>query len=153
MRDDGPVSDGLLGLVEARLDGADAEAIAAFARAYLRRLDKGALTGRPGGETSAESVGAFRFASSRDGAPIAVRAFNPVPAEDGYGASGSVVETNTRDLPFLVDSVAAALRARGLEVRRVLHPIIGVLRGSDGRILRVVSPRETDARESVMHFE
>ena len=56
-----------------------------------------------------EVLGAFELAASRDGAPMAVRAFNPTLAEHGYEPGGSVVETNTEDLPFLVDSVSAEL--------------------------------------------
>ena len=56
-----------------------------------------------------EALGAFELASGRDGAPVAVRAFNPVATEHGYQAGGAVLETNTDDLPFLVDSVSAEL--------------------------------------------
>ena len=42
-----------------------------------------------------------------------MRAFTPTRAEHGYEPRGSVLETNTEDLPFLVDSVTAELqRAR-----------------------------------------
>jgi glutamate dehydrogenase len=147
------VSDGLLELVEQRIDGPEGEALEAFARAYLHRLVASSADPRPADALYAEVLGAFRFASARDGAPVAVRAFNPTAAEDGYATSGSVVETNTPDLPFLVDSVSSALRAEGLSIRRVLHPIIGTERGPNGRIARVVHPRDARTRESVMHFE
>ncbi|MCJ8190888.1 NAD-glutamate dehydrogenase [Sphingomicrobium aestuariivivum] len=38
------------------------------------------------------------------------------------------------DMPFLVDSVAGAIAARGLAVYRLLHPIIRVQRDDEGRI-------------------
>jgi hypothetical protein len=66
--------------------------------------------------------------------PMAVRAFNPTLAEHGYEPGGSVLETNTADLPFLVDSVSAELQARGLGIVRVLHPIVGTERSADGGI-------------------
>src|SRR5918997_732212 len=147
------MSDGLLELVDDRIDGPEGAAIEAFARAYLRRLGASAADGRRPEALYAEVVGAFRFASGRDGAPIAVRAFNPTADGDGYTTHGSVVETNTPDLPFLVDSVSAALRDEGLGLRHVLHPIIGTERGPDGRILRVLHPLQAPASESVMHFE
>ena len=91
---------------------------------------------------------------ARGEAPIAVRAFTP----DGRGARlrarrARCVETNTEDLPFLVDSVSAELRARGLGIQRVLHPIVGVERDADGAIAAVLHPREATRRESVMHFD
>jgi glutamate dehydrogenase len=136
-------------LVEERLPPERAEAVAAFARAYLRRLPDG-------GDPEAlfhELLGAFELAASRDGAPIAVRAFNPTQSEHGYQPRGSVLETNTEDLPFLVDSVTAELQARGLGIVRVLHPIVGTERGPDGGIARIVAPGRAPATESVMHFE
>ena len=83
-----------------------------------------------------------------------MRVFNPTRAADGYERDGSVVETNTEDLPFLVDSVVR--RARGRRARasqRVLHPIVGIERDGDGRITAVLHPRDAATRESVMHFD
>ena len=141
-------------LVQERLPPERAEAVREFAKAYLRRL---AATGDDDGhDTEAlyhEVLGAFELAASRDGAPMAVRAFNPTRAEHGYEPGGSVVETNTEDLPFLVDSVSAELQARGLGIVRVLHPILGTERAPDGGIARVLHPHGAPATESVMHFE
>ena len=86
-------------------------------------------------------------------APFAVRVFNPTLAGDGYATVGSVVETNCEDSPFLVDSVSEELTARGLEIRLVIHPVIGTERDADGRIAQVLHAREAPVRESVMHFE
>jgi glutamate dehydrogenase len=109
------------------------ERTAAFAEAYLRRspLDPSVP------QVAAEVRGALEFAASRGRAPVAVRALNPTLEEHGYQPAGSVLETNTDDLPFLVDSVTAELHARGLGIARVQHPILG----------------EPPNRESVMHFE
>ena len=65
-----------------------------------------------------------------------------------------MLETNTADLPFLVDSVGAELAARGLRIVRVTHPIVGVRRdpAPPHRITAIEHPREAP-RESVMHFE
>ena len=46
---------------------------------------------------------------ARGGAPVAVRAFNPSRPSTATSAAASVLETNTDDLPFLVDSVSAEL--------------------------------------------
>jgi glutamate dehydrogenase len=139
-------------LVEERLPPERADAVREFAKAYLRRL----AAEEDGHDAEAlfhEVLGAFQLAASRDGAPIAVRAFNPTLAEHGYEPAGSVLETNTEDLPFLVDSVSAELQARGLGIVRVLHPIVGTERGADGGIARILHPSGAPATESVMHFE
>ena len=69
-----------------------------------------------------------------------MRAFNPTLEEHGYETPGSVVETNTEDWPFLVDSVSAGLRAHGLGIQRVLHPIVGVERDVGRRDRRGPAP-------------
>src|SRR3954451_5437262 len=126
----------------------------AFAEAFLRRLSADGADGALAPDAlCGEIVGAFEFASARGAEPIAVRAFTPTLEEHGYEVPGSVVETNTGDWPFLVDSVSAALRARGLGIHRVLHPIVGVERDADGAIEAVLHPREASRRESVMHFD
>src|SRR5215207_2280916 len=144
----------LIDLIGERTSSERAPTVRAFADAFLRRLSADGA----GGDLKAEAlcgeiVGAFEFASARGTEPIAVRAFNPNLGEHGYELPGSVVETNTEDWPFLVDSVSAELRARGLDIHRVLHPIVGVERDADGAIEAVLHPREASRRESVMHFD
>lgn len=140
-------------LVQERLPPERAEVVRAFANAYLRRLGTADEDGHDQEALYHELVGAFELAASRNGAPMAVRAFNPTRAEHGYEPKGSVVETNTEDLPFLVDSVSAELLGRGLSILRLLHPIVGLERAADGGIARVLHPNEASASESVMHFE
>src|SRR6185437_16404525 len=113
-----PVVDRMLELVDERVDADRAPAVRAFAREYVRRLAEDAPD-LDAGTLFREALGAFELAASRNGAPVAVRAFNPTPAEHGYTAKGAVLETNTEDLPFLVDSVSAELEARGLGIVRV----------------------------------
>src|SRR4051812_16443290 len=134
----------LLDLIGERTSAVRAPAVRAFAEAFLRRLavDADGDGGLPPEALCGEIVGLFEFASARGDEPIAVRAFNPTADEHGYETPGSVVETNTEDWPFLVDSVSAALRARGLGIQRLLHPILGVERGPDGAISGVLHPRE-----------
>src|SRR5690348_5703130 len=126
--------------------------VQAFARAYLRRPAGHGEDDADPQALLAEILGAYGLAANRTG-PVAVRAFTPSRTEHGYDTGGSVLETNTEDLPFLVDSVAAEIGARGYAVRRLTHPIIGIERDERQRIVRVVHPREASARESVMHFE
>ena len=121
----------------------EGDALVAFGRAYLRR---GMPDPQPAPDAlAAEIRDAFGLADGRNGAPVAVRA-----ATSPHG--GSLLETNTPDLPFLVDSVHGELVARGLNVARDTHPILGVERDAAGHIVRVGDPRELPS-ESVMHFE
>ena len=64
-----------------------------------------------------------------------------------------MIEATTDDSPFLVDSVSEELTARGLTIKRLLHPVIGAVRDEEGRLVGVVPGREAEHRESFMHFE
>ncbi len=135
----------------ADLDGAD-ERLAAFARSYARRMGIDQLERPAPTALAAQIRSLFAFVDGRRG-EIAVRALNPTVAEEGYTAAGTVVEANLPDSPFLIDSVGEELRSRGLEVRAVVHPVMGIERADDGSIVSVGPARGALHRESVMHFE
>jgi len=144
-------ADALQAAIRARAPEGRGDAALAFAHMYVRRLDAGGL--EPGAVAlGAEIVSAFMHADARGAAPSAVRAFTPDDATHGYAPGVSVLQTNTADLPFLVDSVSAEVRADGIGIRRVVHPIVGFDRDGGGRITGVHHPKE-GGRESVMHFE
>lgn len=105
-----------------------------------------------GAEALAEARGALALAAGRGNAPAAVRAFNPSEDEHGYRSPGSALETNTPDLPFLVDSVSVEIASRGIGIMRVVHPIVSIARDDDGQIVSL-GDEENGARESIMHFE
>jgi len=58
------------------------------------------------------------------------------------------------DMPFLVDSVAAAIAARGLIIHRLLHPVICVERDAKGALTKAEPIcDELRRRESLMYLE
>ncbi len=61
------------------------------------------------------------------------------------------------DRPFLVDSTAGAVTAAGIDIHRLLHPIVDVARGAEGRLLSVATaarrPAPGTARESIIYME
>ncbi|MFC4291557.1 NAD-glutamate dehydrogenase [Sphingorhabdus arenilitoris] len=58
------------------------------------------------------------------------------------------------DMPFLVDSVAAALVANGVNVQRVIHPVVTVTRNDKGQLLSLSAKRLDDGTaESVIYVE
>ena len=148
-----PVIQELLARVDEQSPVERRDAVAAFARAYLRRLDDDELAAVPTDQLFALVRSTFDFVDTRGLHPSAVRVFDPDPAADGYEALGTVLEANVDDSPFLVDSVAEELTARNLGTRRLLHPVIGTVRDEQGRLERVMSGRDAAHRESVIHFE
>jgi glutamate dehydrogenase len=58
------------------------------------------------------------------------------------------------DMPFLVDSIAAAVTDEGLTIERLVHPVIAVRRDARGAIRDLpAQPTDQDHRESVIYLE
>ncbi|MEN9717784.1 MAG: hypothetical protein RIQ99_662, partial [Pseudomonadota bacterium] len=58
------------------------------------------------------------------------------------------------DMPFLVDSIAAAIAAHGLTIDRLVHPIATVQRDADGRLLAIAPNQAGNVpRESMVYIE
>ncbi|WP_113696735.1 NAD-glutamate dehydrogenase [Amycolatopsis albispora] len=111
----------------------------------------------------ADLVGAVRthlqLAQERvPGRPV-VRLLNPTTAEDGWTREATVVQLVTDDMPYLVDSVAAELARTGVQVQRIVHPIVVVTREITGELREVhasadvAEPPEGAAAESWMYLE
>ena len=57
------------------------------------------------------------------------------------------------DMPFLVDSIAGAISARGLAVHRLLHPILNVVRDAGGRLVSIGGEAAGAKAESIIYIE
>ena len=90
------------------------DAMSIFAKAVLRRLSEDELEGLGAEHWFALVASAFAFVDDRRLHSSAVRIFHPIAEHDGYATAGTIIETNTDDSPFLVDSVSEELQARGI---------------------------------------
>ena len=140
------LQDRVAALIGAQESDGRADLLRAFADAYLRRHSRGDADPQA---TLNEIRGAFELVADRGRRPAVVRAFTP----SDYECAGSVVEATTDDLPYLVDSLQAALQSGDGGVRRVVHPMLGTERDREGGLLAITPPRDSARRESFMHFE
>jgi glutamate dehydrogenase len=86
-----------------------------------------------------------KLADSRVPGRPAVRVFNPDAEADGWRTAGTIVQIVTDDMPYLVESVTAALVRSGLQVHRVVHPIVVVSRDVvAGELKDVLTSAEAD---------
>jgi glutamate dehydrogenase len=85
----------------------------------------------------------FAFAQERRPRQTKVRLLPPGP-----GRAMAVAEIVTDDMPFLVDSVLAALAVQGRVVRQLLHPVLRVTRDAKGALLAL----EGGTAESMMRI-
>ncbi len=148
-----PVSEAIAERIRAHIPPERQDALGAFAKALLRRLSADELDEVGPDRLFAATASLFAFVDARGNQPSAVRVFTPSQELHGFTAPGTILETNTDDSPFLVDSVSEELVARELAFRRLLHPVIGTSRDPEGRLERVMSGRDASHRESVMHYE
>ncbi len=95
------------------------------------------------------------LAQRREAEQTLVRVFNPETVEHGWTTPHTIVQVCTDDMPFLVDSVTAAISGAQHLVDLVIHPQVAVRRGSDGTLEEVLpDPARTEAGtvESWMAF-
>ncbi|MCQ4162820.1 NAD-glutamate dehydrogenase [Roseomonas sp. GC11] len=127
-----------------------APALPESAAALLHHLAEGLPTAElatePPERLAAAAASLYAFAAARKPGTAKVRIVPPGP---GRGAV-AVAEIVTDDMPFLVDSVLAALTLSGRTPRRLLHPVLRVARDAAGQ-LSGFAPE--GAAESMMHVE
>ncbi len=110
------------------------------------------LASRAPADLCAAAAALWRFAAQRRPGAAAVRVFNPAVAVDGWSSPRTIVAIINDDMPFLVDSVTAAIGARGSEVCLVIHPVFTVARDPEGNLV-ALDPATGGNRESWMQIE
>ena len=119
--------------------------------ALAARLTKGALPGELVGFDKPEIAAAAEFlvttgARRKPGKPAI--ALQPIPADDVRRRMRLGIVND--DMPFLVDSIAAAIGAADLDVDRIIHPVVRVTRSADGEIQDIGGAGQP---ESMMYLE
>lgn len=73
---------------------------------------------------------------------------------DTAGRLAMRIAINNDDMPFLVDSISAALISQGMIVARIIHPVASVRRDADN-VLQAISEKRSsdDVRESFIYIE
>ncbi len=73
---------------------------------------------------------------------------------DTQGRLSMRIAMNNDDMPFLVDSISAAIAAKGIGVKRLIHPVLDIMRDDSGVLQTVSSKRGlTGKRESFIYLE
>src|SRR6266540_3288905 len=109
---------------------------------YWRLVPDEELFGRTGQDLYAATVAHRELADQR--MPGEVRISVTTPEEKPGVPVHTVIKIVTDDMPFLVDSVTAALTSRGLDVHLLVHPQLGVRREFLGQLTEVRTEAELD---------
>ncbi len=123
-----------------------------FVRLYYEHVPPRDLVERSPENLLGAALSHWTLASRRKPGEAKARVYNPSPEKDGWTAEHTVVEIVNDDMPFLVDSVTAALNHEDVAVHLVIHPQIRTRRDKSGR-LSGLAGAGAGTSESFMHFE
>ena len=74
------------------------------------------------------------FGGMRKPGQALLRIFNPTKKANGYDSQYTIVEMVNDNMPFLVDSVSAAISRSDLTIHMTVHPVLRVTRTPAGRL-------------------
>ncbi len=152
------------GLASSQRGGEPADALARVIRKFYAHVPPEDMLTRTPEDLCGAAASLWDFAQQRRPGTVKLRILNPRTAEHGWHSNRTVVEIVNDDMPFLVDSVTAALNSIDLVVHLVIHPILRVRRDAKGQIVALLDgdngpggENSVDGapvlRESVMHVE
>ena len=116
-----------------RMDRDQAAAAETFVRVYYDRLAPEDVLSYSIDNLYGAALALWKFAARRKPRSCKVRAYNPRLEEHGWTSSHTIIEIVNDDMPFLVDSVTAALGELALTVHLTVHPVFLVARDAKGR--------------------
>lgn len=147
----------VLSMIDNRLDKKQASDVRFFVERLYERLAPDDILGIQQENLYGSALSLYKFAALRAPNTAKVRAFSPTLEEHGWRTSHSVIEIVNDDMPFLVDSVTAALNQRGINVHLVIHPIFYEARDEQGQHVQfypqVAKGTQKGVAESYMHLE
>lgn len=148
--------DKVLSNVRKKLHQGQVPQVEAFVRQYYSRVAPEDLIERSVLDLYGAVLAHWNFACQRIPGTPKIHVYNPHFEEHGWESTHTVVEIVTDDMPFLVDSVSMALNRHGLTIHLVIHPVMNLLRNTDGRLLEVLSDDATAddmISEAILHVE
>jgi glutamate dehydrogenase len=122
----------------ARPEADSDKAVAAFLEAYYRYVPVEDLLERRPPEVAGPALLHWSLGEQRLPGKAKVCVITPNVDEHGWATGHSVLQVVTDDMPFLVDSVTAAMARMQRPVYQVMHPVFGVRRDITGRLLDVL---------------
>jgi glutamate dehydrogenase len=123
-----------------------------FLRKYAGDVPVEDMEGRPPPVMARAAISHLEFGAVRKKAQPIVRVFNPTEKKDGYTSLYTFIEMVNDDMPFLVDSVSAAINRQGLAIHITVHPVLRVKRDNRGRLLEILDTPDGGKNESFIRF-
>ena len=167
--------DAVVARLHDRLSKENARVLERFARQYYDEVAPEDLANFNAESLYGEALSIWRFAQKRTPGKPKIRVYNPRQEEHGWQSTHTVIEIINDDMPFLVDSITAALNRQDLvlpagdprrelgmgvggvlTVHLLIHPILRLRRDGGGKLIEVLDPDDASKDgidESVLHVE
>ena len=127
--------------------------IDSYLRKYFSDVPYEDMAGRSPKIMGQAALAHLEFAKIRKPGKAVLRLFNPSEKQHGYRSAFTIIEMVNEDMPFLVDSVSAAINRHGLAIHMTVHPIFSVKRDAHGRLTSIENPGSQQGRdESYIRF-
>lgn len=124
-----------------------------FLRQYFRNVPFEDLSGRSPKIMAQAALAHLELAKTKRKKQSLLRIFNPNVKEHGYESAYTIIEMVNDNMPFLVDSVSAAITRQKLNIHITIHPIMRIRRDAKNRIEEVIPFVEEGGRaESFVRF-
>jgi len=124
-----------------------------FIRQYFADVPHEDMHGRSPTIMGQAAVSHLEFARVRRSGKALLRIFNPDEDKHGYQSAYTIIEMVNDNMPFLVDSVSAAINRQDLAIHMTVHPVLRVHRDSRGKLLKVAKTSDEGGRvESYVRF-
>ena len=127
--------------------------IDSYLRKYFSDVPYEDMAGRSPKIMGQAALAHLEFAKIRKPGKAVLRLFNPSEKQHGYRSAFTIIEMVNEDMPFLVDSVSAAINRHGLAIHMTVHPIFSVKRDAHGRLTSIEKSGSQQGRdESYIRF-
>ncbi|NNC76475.1 MAG: NAD-glutamate dehydrogenase [Woeseiaceae bacterium] len=117
----------------------DRKQIKQYLNQYFADVPVEDLQGRDESVMAKIALDHLKFGKTRRRQQQLLRIFNPTEKTHGYVSNFTIIEMINDDMPFLVDSVTAAINRRELAVHITVHPVIRITRDGRGKIKNIHS--------------
>ncbi len=124
-----------------------------FLRQYFADVPYEDMAGRSTTVMGQAAVAHLDFGRVRRSKKALLRIFNPDAKTHGYQSAFTIIEMVNDNMPFLVDSISAALGRHGLTIHMTVHPLFRVRRDNRGRLEHLADindDAEPDEAETVV---
>ncbi|AFX98917.1 bacterial NAD-glutamate dehydrogenase family protein [Candidatus Endolissoclinum faulkneri L2] len=148
--------DAICAMVIDRFNGVKAEMVENFLRQFFTNVAPQDLIDEEVENIFGAAISIWNYGRERKPNQPRIRAYNPRFEEVGWQSSHTIIEIINDDMPFLVDSVTAAINRREMTVHLIIHPIIRVIRDQSGVVQTLLdknSNAEFAVGESYMHLQ